>query len=109
MSAFISVSYTHLMAAVLPGNRVLPFADLAVVTFRVALVVAVTRGNLFKNIIMGLVCTGAILLAGTATAPVLTELALSVGLDLGEGPVSYPHLYSHTGWPSTSTVPFVAS
>ena len=73
------------MAAVLPGNRVLPFADLAVVTFRVALVVAVTRGNLFKNIIMGLVCTGAILLAGTATAPVLTELALSVGLDLGEG------------------------
>lgn len=34
---------------------------------------------------MGLVCTGAILLAGTATAPVLTELALSVGLDLGEG------------------------
>ena len=42
------------MAAVLPGNRVLPFADLAVVTFRVALVVAITRGNLFKNIIMGL-------------------------------------------------------
>ena len=35
-----------------------------------------------------LVCTGAILLAGTATAPVLTQLATSVGLDLGEGMIT---------------------
>lgn len=81
-TSLIVIPLTILMAAVLPGNRVLPFADLAVVTFRVALVVAITRGNLFKNIIMGLVCTGVILLAGTATAPVLTELATSVGLNL---------------------------
>lgn len=81
-TSLIVIPLTILMAAVLPGNRVLPFADLAVVTFRVALVVAITKGNLFKNIIMGLVCTGAILLAGTATAPILTELATSVGLDL---------------------------
>ncbi len=81
-TSLIVIPLTILMAAVLPGNRVLPFADLAVVTFRVALVVAITRGSLFKNIIMGLACTSAILLAGTATAPVLTELASSVGLDL---------------------------
>lgn len=81
-TSLIVIPLTILMAAILPGNRVLPFADLAVVTFRVAMVVALTRGNLFKNIIIGLVCTGAILLAGTATAPVLTELATSVGLDL---------------------------
>lgn len=81
-TALIVIPLTIFMAAILPGNRVLPFADLAVVTFRVALVVAITRGNLFKNIIMGLVCTGAILLAGTATAPVLTALATSVGLDI---------------------------
>ncbi len=81
-TSLIVIPLTILMAAVLPGNRVLPFADLAVVTFRVALVVAITKGNLFKNIIMGLVCTGAILLAGTATAPVLTALSQSVGLDI---------------------------
>lgn len=81
-TALIVIPLTIFMAALLPGNRVLPFADLAVVTFRVALVVAITRGNLFKNVIMGLVCTGAILLAGTATAPVLTALATSVGLDI---------------------------
>ncbi|HIS07738.1 MAG TPA: PTS galactitol transporter subunit IIC [Candidatus Choladocola avistercoris] len=84
-TSLIVIPLTILMAAVLPGNRVLPFADLAVVTFRVAMVVAITKGNLFKNIIIGLVCTGAILLAGTATAPVLTALATSVGLELGDG------------------------
>ncbi|MBO8463226.1 MAG: PTS galactitol transporter subunit IIC [Firmicutes bacterium] len=81
-TSLIVIPLTILMAAILPGNRMLPFADLAVVTFRVALVVAITRGNLLKNIIMGLVCTSAILYAGTITAPVLTELATSVGLDI---------------------------
>ncbi|SKA74098.1 PTS system, galactitol-specific IIC component [Clostridium sp. USBA 49] len=82
-TSLIVIPLTILLAAVLPGNRVLPFADLAVVTFRVALVVALTQGNLLKNIIIGLACTSAILLAGTNTAPVLTELAKSTGIDLG--------------------------
>lgn len=81
-TSLIVIPLTIFLAAVLPGNRVLPFADLAVVTFRVAVVVALTRGNLFKNIVIGLFCTGAILLAGTATAPVLTALSQNVGLDL---------------------------
>lgn len=87
-TSLIVIPLTILMAAILPGNRVLPFADLAVVTFRVALVVALTRGNLFKNVIIGLVTTASLLYCGTITAPVLTELANSVGLDMGEGLVT---------------------
>lgn len=81
-TSLIVIPLTILIAGILPGNRVLPFADLAVVTFRVALVVAIAKGNLFKSIIMGTVCTSAVLLAGTATAPVITALASSVGLKL---------------------------
>ncbi|WP_341349712.1 PTS galactitol transporter subunit IIC [Clostridium algidicarnis] len=81
-TALILTPLTILIAAILPGNRVLPFADLAVITFRVALVVAIARGNLFKSIIIGGVCMAAVLLAGTVTAPVLTQLATSTGLDL---------------------------
>lgn len=81
-TSLIVIPLTILIAGILPGNRVLPFADLAVVTFRVALVVAIARGNLFKSIIMGIATTSAVLLAGTATAPVLTALASSVGLNL---------------------------
>ena len=87
-TSLIVIPLTILMAAILPGNRVLPFADLAVVTFRVALPVAMTKGNLFKNIIIGLFCTAAILLAGTATSPILTALATEVGLDLGSNMIT---------------------
>ncbi len=84
-TALIVTPITILMAAILPGNRVLPFADLAVITFRVALIVALCNGNLFKSIIIGIFTTGAILLAGTATSPVLTALAKSTGLNLANG------------------------
>ncbi len=87
-TSLIVIPLTILMAAILPGNRVLPFADLAVVAFRVALPVAMTKGNLFKNIIIGLFCTAAILLAGTATSPILTALATEVGLDLGSNMIT---------------------
>lgn len=82
-TALIIIPITIAMALILPGNRVLPFADLAVVPFRVAMVVALTRGNLLKNLVIGLVVTASLLWCGSATAPVLTEIAKSVGIDLG--------------------------
>ncbi|MCO7125350.1 PTS galactitol transporter subunit IIC [Sporolactobacillus shoreicorticis] len=84
-TALILIPLTILLAIVLPGNRLLPFADLAVIPFRVALVVALTNGNLFKNIIIGLGTMSAILLAGTATSPVLTALAKTVGINVAGG------------------------
>jgi PTS system galactitol-specific IIC component len=82
-TALIIIPLTIATALVLPGNRVLPFADLAVVPFRVAMVVALTRGNLLKNIVIGLVVTASLLWCGSATAPVLTAIAKSVGISLG--------------------------
>lgn len=81
-TALILIPLTIFMSIILPGNRVLPFADLAVIPFRVAMVVALTRGNLFKNLIIGLVTTASLLYFGSWTAPVLTEVAQSVGIDL---------------------------
>lgn len=82
-TALIIIPVTIAMALVLPGNRVLPFADLAVVPFRVAMVVALTRGNLLKNLIIGLVITASLLWCGSLTAPILTQIATSVGIELG--------------------------
>lgn len=87
-ASLILIPLTILMAAILPGNRVMPFADLAVVTFRVALVVAITGGNLFRSVLIGLFVMAAILYAGTATSPILTEFAVSTGLDFGGSLVS---------------------
>lgn len=82
-TALIIIPLTIAMALFLPGNGVLPFADLAVVPFRIAMVVALTNGNLLKNIIIGLVVTASLLWCGTATAPTLTAIAKSVGINLG--------------------------
>lgn len=81
-TALILIPLTIGLAFILPGNRMLPFADLAIIPFRIALVVALTRGNFFKNIIIGLATSAAILYAGTITAPILTELAGSVGIEV---------------------------
>ncbi|MCM3476190.1 PTS transporter subunit IIC [Caldifermentibacillus hisashii] len=84
-TSLVVIPLTIVLATLLPGNRVLPFADLAVVTFRIAMVVAIARGNLFRSILIGLVVMSAVLYGGTITSPVLTELAASVGLDVGGG------------------------
>ncbi|WP_035445453.1 PTS galactitol transporter subunit IIC [Atopococcus tabaci] len=81
-TALVVIPLTIGLAFILPGNRMLPFADLAVIPFRVALVVALTRGNFVKNLIIGLATTAAILYAGTVTAPILTDLAASVGIEV---------------------------
>lgn len=81
-TALIIIPLTIFLAVILPGNRMLPFADLAVIPFRVALIVALTRGNLFKNIIIGLFTTAALLYAGSITAPELTSIAQGVGIDI---------------------------
>ena len=79
-TALIMIPVTILMAFILPGNRMMPLADLAVVTFRVALVVALCRGNVFRSILISIPVRAAILDAGTFAAPYLTGLAQSTGL-----------------------------
>jgi len=81
-TALILIPLTIGLAFILPGNRMLPFADLAIIPFRIAFVVALTRGNFFKNIIIGLATTTAILYAGSITAPILTALASSIGIQV---------------------------
>ena len=81
-TALILIPLTIFMSVILPGNRVLPFADLAVIPFRVAMIVALTKGNLFKNLVIGLITTASLLYFGTITAPILTSVAQNVGIDL---------------------------
>lgn len=79
-TALIMIPITILLAFILPGNHMMPLADLAVVTFRVALVVALCRGNVFRSILVSIPVMSAILYAGTAAAPYMTGLAQSAGL-----------------------------
>ena len=79
-TALIMIPLTILMAFILPGNHMMSLADLAVVTFRVALVVALCKGNVFRSILISIPVMAAILYAGTWAAPYMTGLAQSTGL-----------------------------
>jgi len=63
-----------LIAAVLPGNRVLPLIDLIALPFMVEPIIAIMNGNIFKSVIAGIVWFAMGLYVATATAPLFTKV-----------------------------------
>ena len=68
------------LAVILPGNKLLPFADLAALPYKVAMVVALTNGNIFRSIILCTIAFIPYFYLGTWMAPAVTAAASSVGL-----------------------------
>lgn len=86
-AALILTPFVLILAAILPGNQMLPFADITVIPFRIAFVVALVNGNVFRTLVIGAVVLMQVLLCGTVTSPVLTKIFLSVGGKMPEGAV----------------------
>lgn len=77
--ALISIPIALLLAGVLPGNRMLPFADLAALPFYILWGVAASRGNMVRGLLNATIVIALILWIGTSLAPLTTELARSAG------------------------------
>jgi PTS system galactitol-specific IIC component len=73
--ALLCVPIALLLAVVLPGNRMLPFGDLAALPFYVLWGVAACRGNIVRGLINAVVILCGILWIGTSLAPLTTDLA----------------------------------
>jgi PTS system galactitol-specific IIC component len=73
--ALLCVPIALLLAVVLPGNRMLPFGDLAALPFYVLWGVAASRGNMVRGLVNAVVILCGILWIGTSLAPLTTELA----------------------------------
>lgn len=73
-TALILVPITILLAAVLPGNRVLPFGDLATIPFYIAFIVCFRKGNIVQSVLTGTIVIAFSLLMATDLAPVHTQL-----------------------------------
>jgi PTS system galactitol-specific IIC component len=82
-TALVMTPLTLIIAAILPGNRILPFADLAVLVFVLQWAVAPSRGNIFRGVLSGVVVfMPLVLLVATNLAPELTRMGLQVGADI---------------------------
>jgi PTS system galactitol-specific IIC component len=73
--ALLCVPLALLLALVLPGNRMLPFGDLAALPFYILWGVAASRGNMVRGLINATFILVGILWIGTSLAPLTTELA----------------------------------
>lgn len=83
-TALVLVPITVLLAVILPGNRVLPFADLAVIPFVVCMFAPITRGNIIRMIIIGTVVIAIGFYVGTAMGPQFTQAAVDANFQMPE-------------------------
>ncbi len=84
-ASLVLVPIVILLAIILPGNRFLPFADLAVFPFLFAMMAPLTRGNVGRMIIFGVIVSIIGLYMGTWMAPYITQAAPGAGFALPEG------------------------
>ena len=73
---------TLFIAVILPGNKVLPFGDLATIPFYVSLIVARRRGNIINSVITGAIVITIALFMATNFTDVHTQML--------EGVVKFP-------------------
>jgi PTS system galactitol-specific IIC component len=79
--ALILIPIALFLAVLLPGNRMLPFGDLAALPFYIIWGVAAARGNLVRGLVNSLLVMVAILYIGSDLAGLTTEVARTSGWD----------------------------
>lgn len=87
ISGTLLIPIMVLMALILPGNKTLPMVDLVSLPFMVEALVAMTRGNMLKVIIVAGIWYSIGLYMCSATAPIYTEAAIAAGVVLPVGTV----------------------
>lgn len=98
-AGILFIPITLLLAIIIPGNRILPFGDLATIGFFIAISVAVHKGNLFRTLISGTLIMAATIWITNQTVEWTTTLGQSVGviadgqylaaMDQGGCPITY--------------------
>ena len=98
-AGILFIPITLLIAILMPGNRILPFGDLATIGFFIAIAVAVHKGNLFRTLISGSCIMAMTIWITNQALTWTTKLALDGGvikagetyaaMDQGGCPITY--------------------
>ena len=86
-ASVVLVPITLGLAFILPGNRTLPFVDLATIPFILALMTPVFQGNVVRTIVGGAIAMIPTLYIATALSPLMTIAARQVGFKFPPGAV----------------------
>lgn len=74
-TSLLLIPASLVLAIVLPGNKMLPFVDLASLVFLIAMISPYCKKNMFRIFVSGLVIVTIVLYAGTYIAPFYTAAA----------------------------------
>ncbi|GHV77998.1 PTS galactitol transporter subunit IIC [Spirochaetia bacterium] len=83
--SLVLVPLTVFLAVILPGNRVLPFADLAVIPWMFVLIIPIVKNNGFRALIIGFITLAIGLWIATDLAPMITQAAVNASFDIPPG------------------------
>ena len=87
IAGLILVPIMVLISLILPGNRALPVVDLIAIPFMSEAMIAVSKGNILKAILNGIVWFSLGLYAASALGPIYTEAVQQYGSVLPAGVV----------------------
>lgn len=84
-TALILVPITIFLAVILPGNKVLPFGDLATLPFYMAFIVGFRKGNIVHSVITGTILIAISLFMATNFADVHTAMMANADFNMPNG------------------------
>ncbi|MBM7635476.1 PTS transporter subunit IIC [Streptococcus saliviloxodontae] len=85
IAGLILVPIMVVISLVLPGNRALPVVDLIAIPFMVEAMVAITKGNILKTILNGVIWFSLGLYAASYLGPIYTHAVMQYGSVLPAG------------------------
>jgi PTS system galactitol-specific IIC component len=83
--SLVLVPLAVFVAVLLPGNRVLPFADLAVFPWMFVLIIPIVKNNGFRALIIGFLTVAVGLWIATDLAPSITQAAVNANFAIPAG------------------------
>ena len=84
-TGLILIPIAIVLAFILPGNKVLPFVDLASLMFLLALITPFVKRNMFRMMIAGALVLICIFYVGTDIAPFYTKAAIESKIAVPKG------------------------
>jgi len=93
-AGLLLIPITLLLFFILPGNNTLPFADLVITAFFVAMIPPLTNGNFFRSILYGIVIMVIVVATANSLAPSITQIGKDVGYEIPGGATMITNLAS---------------
>lgn len=84
VTGIILIPIMLLLAFVLPGNQVLPMADLVALPYMVEVFVSVSNGNIAKSVVTGAIWFSFGMIICSQLAPTFTDVAMQAGFQLDQ-------------------------